>query len=174
MAVALFDYFIKCRKHLTPVFFSQGSVCLHVGHPQPCLHTPLLSLFLPRAAGNTSQLSRRLVALPVSHLPGHSRPLLVWLSGLPTHSSAGLSMLAAFLEHPFLEIGASHKRLKAFMRRKTLWGVLRFVGWRWIFIADLKRVQRFPFWILFVFQHQVFHSLTTGEHNIKKKVFLLD
>lgn len=74
------------------------------------MHAPLFCLFLPRAAGNACQLHRRLDALPIGHLAGHPGPLPVRLSGLPTHSPAGLSLLAAFLEHPLLEINAKSYR----------------------------------------------------------------
>lgn len=85
------------------------------------MYSPLLCLFLPRAAGNARQLPGGLAALPVSHLSGHPRSLPVRLSGLPTHSPADIPMLAAFLEHPFLEINASRTGLlRVFRGRKPL------------------------------------------------------
>lgn len=97
-----------------PFFFTfQGPGGLHHGRPQPGLHAPLLSVSLPRAAGNACELPGRLDALPFSHLPGDPGPLSVRLTGLPAGRPAGLPVLAALLEHPLLEVDV---RLV-----KTLW-----------------------------------------------------
>lgn len=85
-------------------FALQGPPSLRHGHPQPGLHAPLLSVFLPRAAGNARELPGGLDALPVSHLTGDPGPLSLWLTGLPAHCLTGLPVLAAFLEHPLLEV----------------------------------------------------------------------
>lgn len=98
---------LSLRSKTLFIFFSfspQGPVSFHHGRPQPGLHAPLFSLFLPRAEGNACQLPGRLAAVPVSHFAGHPGPLPVRIAGLPAHSLAGLSMLAAFLEHPLLEV----------------------------------------------------------------------
>lgn len=87
------------------LFFSlQGFVSVHLGHPQPSLHAPVFSFFLSRAARHACQLPRWLVAVSISHFTGDPGPLPVRIFSLPTHSLAGLSMLAAFLEHPLLEV----------------------------------------------------------------------
>lgn len=89
-------------------FFSpQGSDSLNLSHPQPSLHTPLFCVFLPRTAGNASQFPGRLAAVPVSHLTGDPGPFPIRLFGVPTDRPAGLSLLAAFLEYPLLEIEAA-------------------------------------------------------------------
>lgn len=101
-----------CQSNLTFFFFSnQGPHSLHPRHAQPSLHAPFFRLFLSRATGSSCQFPGWLVALPVSHLAGNPGPLPVWLSGLPTHSPAGLSLLATFLEHPLLEVNAGHTGL---------------------------------------------------------------
>lgn len=119
----------RCETSLFFFFAFQGSLSLHHGHPQPGLHAPFLSVFLPRAAGNACELPGGLDALPVSHLTGDPGPLSLWLSGLPTHCPTGLPMLAAFLEHPLLEVNGSHlglmKTVGEGKKQKTF--VLRFV-----------------------------------------------
>lgn len=111
-AVAHPFYCARSRRH-SSFFAFQVSGGLHHGHPQPGLHTPFLSVSLPRAAGNARELPGRLDALPFSHLPGDSGPLSLRLSGLPTHRPAGLPMLAALLEHPVLEVNGRHMGLMA-------------------------------------------------------------
>lgn len=99
----------------------QGSNSLHPRHPEPGLHAPFFGLFVPRTAGNAGHLPGRLVALLVSHLTGNSGPFSVWFFGFPTHRPAGLSLLAAFLEYPFLEIEmALTELLEAFLGVKNL------------------------------------------------------
>ncbi|MEQ2206095.1 hypothetical protein XENOCAPTIV_022821, partial [Xenoophorus captivus] len=94
----------EIKLNFDPFFPPQNFVSRHLGGPQPSLHAPLLCVFLPRAAGNACQLPRRLAVVPVGYFAGNAGPLLVRFSGLPTHCLDGLSMLAAFLEHPFLEV----------------------------------------------------------------------
>uniref|UniRef100_A0A8D3C895 GPI-anchor transamidase component GPAA1 n=2 Tax=Scophthalmus maximus TaxID=52904 RepID=A0A8D3C895_SCOMX len=89
----------------------KGFVGFHLGHPQPGLHAPLFRVFLPRATGNARQLPGWLGALPFRHLAGHPGPRAVRLSGLPTDRPVGLSLLAALLEHPLLEVDASQAGL---------------------------------------------------------------
>lgn len=104
-----------------PPFSLQGSYGLHPGHPQPGLHTPVFGLFLSRTAGDAGHFPGRLVALPVSHLPGNPGPFPVRIFCFPAHCAAGLSLLAAVLEHPLLEIEvALTERLKAFSGLSSL------------------------------------------------------
>lgn len=113
-----------CLVFVKPDFFFlpfQGSDSLHPRHPQPSLHTPFLRLCVPRTAGNADHFPGRLAALPLSHLTGDSGPLPLRFSGVPAHRPAGLSLLAAFLEYPFLEIEmALTELLKAFLGVKNL------------------------------------------------------
>lgn len=82
----------------------QGSICSHHGAPEPWLHSALLRLPLPGAAGDPRLPARWLDALPVRHLPGHPGPRPLWLIGLSAPGSADLPLLAAAQEHPLLEV----------------------------------------------------------------------
>uniref|UniRef100_A0A8C8MLY3 GPI-anchor transamidase component GPAA1 n=1 Tax=Oncorhynchus tshawytscha TaxID=74940 RepID=A0A8C8MLY3_ONCTS len=83
---------------------SLGSICSHHGAPEPRLHSALLRLRLPGAAGDPCLPARWLDALPVCHLPGHPGPRPLRLIGLSAPGSADLPLLVAALEHSLLEV----------------------------------------------------------------------
>lgn len=82
-----------------------------------------------------------MAALPLSHLSGHSGPLPVRLAGLSAHSPADLSLLAAFLEHPFLEVDATEIRLQDLKKKKKK-GELPLIVLRFVLTFDpLERLE---------------------------------